>query len=106
MSLTRKPPASEPGASAPGVVKRNERVVRKIRIPTRLPDAESFGDTGRRAIKTPVITSDRPKRLDTPCRPSTGYNQLRNGLCPTSGWMACASKVKNFVDPIAISRKR
>jgi hypothetical protein len=48
----------------PGVEKRNERVVMKMRIPTRLPAAESFGDTERRAIKIPVITSASPKSVD------------------------------------------
>ena len=105
MSLTRKPPASEPGTSAPGVVKRNERVVRKMAIPARLPTADSFGDTGRRAIKMPVATSDMPKRFDTPWRPSTGYSQLTNRLWATNGWMAFASKAKNFVEPIAINKK-
>src|SRR5262249_48683249 len=83
ISLTRNPPAAESGASAPGVVNRNESVVKNVRMPARLPIAESFGEMGRSAIRIPVATSDTPKRLETPCRSRTEYSQPANGLCAT-----------------------
>ncbi len=66
ISFIRNPPISEPRANAPGVVKRNERVVRKTTMPARLPIADALGEKRRSAMRTPAVTSKSPKKFDTP----------------------------------------
>ena len=78
-SLRRKPPASLPGASTPGVVTRKESVVRNVPVAISPAMAPNLGHHGPRAIPRPAVNSTTPISAELPRTPRVAGNQARKG---------------------------
>jgi hypothetical protein len=68
ISFIRNPRHQIPGPTLRGLVKRNERVVRKMTMLARLPIADALGEKRRSEMRIPVMISKSPKEFDTPER--------------------------------------
>ena len=99
MSFIKNPPKGFVGASTPGVLARNDSVTRNVPAASKLPTADRSGRQRRRPMRIAALTSMIPIRSAVPRTPSSGYSQLRNGLCSTSGRIPSASKSKNLKPP-------
>jgi hypothetical protein len=100
----RNPPAGLPVASAPGVETRKDRVVKNIPLATRPPTAASLGEKRRAAMASPVQISTTPMTAEVVPTLNSRYIQDISGELATKGWMASASKRKNFIVPKRRSR--
>jgi hypothetical protein len=97
--LRRKPNAGCMGEKAPGVEKRNDRVVKKVQTASALPIAAARAEMGRAARSTAVASSLMPIAFEAPCSLKMPYSQLMKGLFDTSGLTAAASAAVNFNAP-------
>ena len=66
--------------ASPGVVNKNESVVKNMITQNALPAAERRGSHGRDAIASAAAISKMPKKIETPCTLSGPYSHPQIGL--------------------------
>ena len=59
--MTPRAPESHTRVATPGVVNRNDNVVKNIAIAPRLPAADNFGEKGLAPISNASVSSTTPK---------------------------------------------
>lgn len=85
-----------------GLVTINVRIITKVAAAPMLPKAERVGDSGRNAIKIPIVISIAPVIPENILVLSHVNAQEKKGLFSASGRMASASCLVNFNIPMQI----
>lgn len=85
-----------------GLVTINVRIIKKAATAPMLPKAERVGDSGRSAIKIPIVISITPVIAENILVLSHVNAQEKKGLFSASGRMASASCLVNFNIPMQI----
>lgn len=83
----------------------NVRIIKKAIIAPMLPKADRVGDSGRKAIKIPIVISIPPVRPENNLVLNNGKAQEKKGLFSANGRIASASCLVNFSSPMPIKIK-